>query len=945
MMKRSVERMKDGDVVDTGRLDEMQSKIRRMLQVAWRERGRYPGLENVADAMLKDHLGDDDSRRRVSSRIADAVRQDGIGPAIAALGAEGGHDAGLAPVFKKACRVLKSRQEELEFLARLDLSAPQASRILRKIDDEGYEGVEKNPYRLLDWPATYFEKDWDSNNFDPGLSLYQIDIAMVPDPDHAAWDHGFDANSPERLGAAVADILAGNAGETGSTYMTRDGIVQGLEEYPLYYISKKFNIGRGRITALERDSEFAASFRITDLDAKDGAHYQLKSMRSMEEKVEEFVDKMLEKKYDPGDPWDDADLSKHALAELHPAEKERRKKAYSSVLSGGMFVLSGKAGSGKTDAISTIIKRLKKDGVAPTYVVTPTGKAALVITERLKRDNQLNEELVIVTTIDRLLYALVGKHCRTSGLYKNYKDALKNFLEHGPAHFDEFREAASKVGLSPRALIIDEASMVDQTHMAALLSVVSGPTLKHLVVAGDERQLPPIGFGSPFTDIIHHLKSTNRDGRHIRLEGNLRFSKDTALGELAGLFEEDKEPSMPEIRHAIERAGDRGSAGSDKTLLVSYFDDAAGLEKIMTSGLSAIAGPSGRADGASIRDLIDQIITGNSQDTIDLDKVQILSPRRAGQFGTWATNQRIDTRWPLLASGAKVICEKNMYMDARKGRNRFRVLGLANGSMGCIKADGRPFFPYLDDLRKEYDELDDWEVRREIGRRSTEGERYDAKLALGYAITIHKAQGSSFDHTLLILSDIGRFVSRELLYTALTRAKQDVHLLVRGDLREKLPSLLSRAFVNSSTATRKTLLFGPKGSPFRSYRLVRRQGGTIEVRSKAEWMIAKLLDESGIDFAYEPDDLYEASRIRPDFKIAGKFYLEHLGLTHDNNYLTRWKQKRGEYRRLGLEGALITTSEGASPYFEANVRSIIENIQGGGLKGESGAYSLHHYVL
>lgn len=953
-MRRSVTRIRGDGVVGAARLDDMEEKIARMLKAVWRERGRYPGLGNVAAAMLQNDLAED-AIRAVASRMLDTGRsQNDIGAILDALASVRQQDADPGQAnFDQARRILERRRDELEFFARLDLSAPQATRIVRQIDDEGSDGLVENPYLLAERRACN-KNDWDANELDCGLSLYQIDMAMLPDPDHASWEYGLDAKSPARLGAAVAEILADNADETGSTYMTRDGVAKGLEEYPLYYIHKELRIGRNHLKTLEQDPLFTSAFAVSGGAGENGGTlYQLGGMRRMEESVEGFVGRMLAKSHEQGDPWQDDDLSKHALEKLPPEEVRRRKAAYSAALSGGLFVLSGKAGTGKTDAIAAIIKRLKRDRVEPIYVVTPTGKAALVITARLKKDGQLGGSgaSVEVSTIDRLLRVSVREHSRTPGLYKNYKDSLGDFLEMGPSYFGKFQESASKVQITPRALIIDEASMVDQKHMAALFSVVSRHTLKHLVIAGDERQLPPIGYGSPFTDIIHHLKSTNREERHVRLEGNLRFSTDTALGGLAALFEDDKEPSLPEIRHAITRAEGGGAAGPDGTLSVSYFDDADGLEGAMSKALSSIAGCGEQAGAgaaaAPIRTLIEEIIAGAGAAGRDLDRIQILSPRRVGLFGTAATNQRIDERWPALGPGAKIICEKNMYMDAWKGQRKVRVLGLANGSMGYVGGDGTPHFADLEDIRRDFDSIGDWILKNEIGGGdAAQDERAERSLALGYAITVHKAQGSGFDHVLLVLSDMGRFMSRELLYTALTRARQDLHLLVKGDLRERLPLLLSRAFANSATVSRRTLMFGPKGSPFRSYRLATSgASGAIEVRSKAEYIIAKLLDESGVDFEYEPDDLYEGSRMRPDFRIAGRFYLEHLGLAHSGDYMARWAQKRAEYRRLGLEPELVTTSEGTSPDFEANIRSLIEDIRGGAIKGGEGEYSLHHYVL
>ena len=61
--------------------------------------------------------------------------------------------------------------------------------------------------------------------------------------------------------------------------------------------------------------------------------------------------------------------------------------------------------------------------------------------------------------------------------------------------------------------------------------------------------------------------------------------------------------------------------------------------------------------------------------------------------------------------------------------------------------------------------------------------------------------------------------------------------------------------------------------------------------------------------------------------------------------MARWSQKRAEYRRLGLENDLVTTSEGTTPDFEGNVRSLIEDVRSNTLRGASNDYSIHHYVL
>ncbi len=69
-------------------------------------------------------------------------------------------------------------------------------------------------------------------------------------------------------------------------------------------------------------------------------------------------------------------------------------------------------------------------------------------------------------------------------------------------------------------------------------------------------------------------------------------------------------------------------------------------------------------------------------------------------------------------------------------------------------------------------------------------------------------------------------------------------------MKDDLPLVLMKAYDNSLVEQRKTLLFGYKASPFKPYKLNLKNGTTLEVDSKIEWIIAKLLDEMGINFEY-----------------------------------------------------------------------------------------------
>jgi hypothetical protein len=199
-------------------------------------------------------------------------------------------------------------------------------------------------------------------------------------------------------------------------------------------------------------------------------------------------------------------------------------------------------------------------------------------------------------------------------------------------------------------------------------------------------------------------------------------------------------------------------------------------------------------------------------------------------------------------------------------------------------------------------------------------------LELAYAVTVHKAQGSEFDLCLLILPNPCRLLSRELLYTALTRHRDRIVILYQGDLSD-LKKYASAYY--SESARRFTNLFEkPKPVPvddrFLEENLIHRSGKGEPMRSKSEVIIADSLAEAKIDYVYEQELVGTDGQKRyPDFTIEDAdsgitYYWEHLGMLYDKGYLERWGRKLGWYRLQdilpyadggGKKGALVITQD------------------------------------
>ena len=334
-----------------------------------------------------------------------------------------------------------------------------------------------------------------------------------------------------------------------------------------------------------------------------------------------------------------------------------------------------------------------------------------------------------------------------------------------------------------------------------------------------------------------------------------------------------------------------------------------------------------------------------------------MAPTRYGELGTEYINRIIVLNGRNVADCeyVKIINEQNRYVELSIGK----TLLLPNGSLGCWtkKKGGRVFFREVKEIfnRLPYDRYNDRkivynklrELVNEITGRFKEGDSY---ISPGYAITVHKAQGSDFDYVIFILPRISIFTTKELIYTALTRAKRRLYLLLNANLKDNIILILQQVKMLSELDRRNTLLFKYRRYPGRVYSLRLKSGEIIYLRSKAEYIIAKTLDNLGVEFKYEPSDLRDYGII-PDFKVVvdrKQYFIEHLGLLDKEVYRRRWEIKRKIYEKLGLLDQVITTSEPREGNIdvEGTIKRIINDIRRGKLiETKSGFPSKHHYVL
>lgn len=943
MMRKSLEKMKEHRLVDYAEIKKIEERLDKLLSIAWRVKGRYPGFSNVLYVLLKNDFSKDRLKKLVPEIETYIANNYGslenffdnktVEPSIS------------NPELKRALDIISKKKDVIRFLSLFDFSILQFDRVMEIMNKKqiGFESLKSNPYLLLEKYQYDTEDKLTIDESDYGLGLYQIDVALIPDPMYVDWSAMYDAQSPERLRAVITDILYHTAFQEGNSCLTRSEIIKHVENYALYYINTALKLDVEKLLEYEKQAIFREKFVITKTFGEEDV-YQLKLIREVEKIIEDFILFMLKKNYELLEK-DQADIES-IISEERTSLKNRldineRKRLYGGILSNGVFFLSGRVGSGKTSAIIQLVKKFRSDGTTPIFIFTPTGKANLVIRSRLKEVELHNDPHITVSTIHRFLYTklfdyihMVGPQARVQifEISKYIERILSGKIE----ALSEFRSLAKLFKLRPKVVIIDEASMVDEILLAALFTMISADSLKHLIIVGDEKQLPPIGIGRPFIDTIYHFKKCYLDNNYIRLESNLRFNPAATIGTLAEFFSSEKLPFPSEIDLTLRKL--------DDTVKLYFFENREELKKIIKSILQQI----GASTKSSISEMFSDVFEVNG--SLYLDKVQIICPRRVGDFGSIAINVGVIREGRIdFSPRTKVICEKNIYTNAidKHGKSK-RVLGLANGSIGYIKPDSDVYFEDLEDIEAEYRWVNLYPIMSEISGDFTVL-KTERDIDFGYAITVHKSQGSDFDHVIFILPEVSPFIMKELLYTAFTRPKMRLYLVVHNSLKDELPLILCKVYENSAIEQRKTLLFGYKTSPLKPYLVTLRNGNTIEVKSKIECIIVKALDEAEVDFEYEPKEFFEEYHIIPDFKLVidgQTYYIEHLGNMNNPSYRNRWFQKFEIYKKLGLADVLITTSESEEKSnVELNIKNIVSDVKNKNLRKTEGGYSKHHYYI
>ena len=572
-----------------------------------------------------------------------------------------------------------------------------------------------------------------------------------------------------------------------------------------------------------------------------------------------------------------------------------------------LSVLIGPAGTGKTTLLKALVD-LPGMADGGVLVLAPTGKARVHL--ETKVDRPAKTLASYLTASDR------------------YDGETGRYLVWG-----DLRPRQS-FGL----VVIDKSSMLTEEMLAATLDAFAN--VKRLILVGDPRQLPPIGPGRPFVDLVHKLRPdafathVHVAPGYVKLQIPRRQLPDGTHGrradlELAAWFGDG-------IRGAGDEALWNDLASTNDLVTVRY--EPWGKRSVSEALIEAMASElpldadsdEARAFALTHGGTINgQYLNWEIGAGASAGAWQILSPTRSRAFGTVELNRHMkrtyrsnDTSFAqrncrfnvaspigpeLIVRGDKVMQTTNRRLKAWSEGSGLDYV--ANGEIGV--AIGR-LVPSAKRKKKSLQLNVEFSSQQgaSYGYWPTSGDN-NVMLELAWAVTVHKSQGSEFGTTFVVLPARTN-VSRELMYTALTRQQDKVVILHAGtldDLRD-----LAQPW-RSETARRLTDLFAApepviltmRGTARRfDSRLMHVAANGVPMASKNEVIIAGLLDRL-VPGQWHYEQVLEGSdgqKVKPDFTVllpdGPIVFWEHAGMLDLPDYAAKWALKKQWYADNGI---------------------------------------------
>jgi exodeoxyribonuclease V alpha subunit len=399
-------------------------------------------------------------------------------------------------------------------------------------------------------------------------------------------------------------------------------------------------------------------------------------------------------------------------ARLFPTGYEEQRAAAEVALSQGLTVLTGGPGTGKTTTVARLLALLVEQAKLTANTRLRIALAAPTGKAAARLQEAVQLEVARLQPADQ--EALVGLHATT----------LHRLLGSRPDTSARFRHHRGN-RLPHDVIVVDEASMVSLTMMARLLEAVRPHT--RLVLVGDPDQLASVEAGAVLADLVDGLG----EARIAALTTSHRFGE--SIGALATAIREGDADRVVELLRT----------GGEHIEWIEGADPRKRLRNVLVPHALALRTAAILGDGVAA--------------LATLDEHRLLCAHRRGPFGVQHWNRQVE-RWLTEATGEPIWSSWYAGRPVLMTANDYG-LGLYNGDTGVTVVDGGA-------LRA---------VVGGAGEATTFATSRLADVETMHAMTIHKSQGSQADEvTVLLPPQDSRLLTRELFYTAVTRAKKRV---------------------------------------------------------------------------------------------------------------------------------------------------------------------------
>lgn len=610
----------------------------------------------------------------------------------------------------------------------------------------------------LEEPASLFknpiEGAWTRLCENPFAPIRDLDGYAFKTADIVARKIGFDLNRPERVAALVTHAIAEGCNASGHSYLTHEDFTK-----IIHSIDPDVDVAAALDAAMtQHEPMIVENGRYYTETCHKAEVFLAKTLlerhqRPLRGQIHSGTDREINRAID------DAQLTMG----FH-LDESQRKAVYGLLTSFAcIHTITAGPGCGKTTIVELVVQILQgktktlhnpesgemEDVPYKIGFCAPTGKAAKVLNARVSRFGTR------ASTIHSMLGVRGTKKDKDNG--DGSGGSTGEGARGGIFNFNHFNK------LDIDLLVVDETSMVDLALMHALVSAM--PTTSHIIFLGDPKQLPSVGPGSCLADLLqmpfdhHELTTTHRNDAGIlevvRLAGfgrvDFRPRKDVdfvdglppateaSIGAVMDLYRDALDQNLGDFSRVglliARRKGDPNTPGWNSTYLNSVLRSRYNPETIRRASATQIEGIAHANDGEKI----------------------------------YGTKYRV---------GDRVIIRKNLALS-RDDEPDAPAEQVVNGDTGTIQdywmADGN--------LNCVQIALDDERVIK------LPAEDVDV-LDFAYAMTVHTAQGSEYDHIFFIcVNGHGSFVHRGIVFTAFSRAKR--HLTVIGD-HDTVQSVIAR---------------------------------------------------------------------------------------------------------------------------------------------------------